>query len=82
MYDVLPKFRFLSLGSIPHFFKRSAVTHDLFDMIVELRQSSTSAGLAENIKRELLQSDLRFMLTVMVYPEIRATSARVSPEDA
>lgn len=40
------------VGSIPHFLKRAAVTHELFDLIVELRQSSTSAGLAENIKRE------------------------------
>lgn len=40
-------------GSIPYFLKRSAVTHELFDLIIELRPSSTSAGLAENLKRTL-----------------------------
>lgn len=39
-------------GSIPHFLKRAAVTHELYDLIVELRPSSTSAGLSEHIKRE------------------------------
>ncbi|KAF8959245.1 hypothetical protein BDZ97DRAFT_1667389 [Flammula alnicola] len=38
--------------NIPYFLKRAAVTHELFDLIVELRPSSTSAGLAENLKRE------------------------------
>ncbi|TFY73336.1 hypothetical protein EWM64_g10676, partial [Hericium alpestre] len=36
---------------LPVFFHRCAVTHDLLDLIVELRLSSTSAGLAENIKQ-------------------------------
>jgi hypothetical protein len=31
---------------------RSAVTHELFDLVIELRPSSTSAGLEEHIKRE------------------------------
>ena len=31
---------------------RSAVTHELFNLVIELRPSSTSAGLEENIKRE------------------------------
>lgn len=44
---------YLQLGSIPYFLKRAAVTHELFDLIIELRPSSTSAGLAENLKREL-----------------------------
>ena len=38
-------------GSVPYFFARTAVTHDLCDFIIELRPSSTSAGLSENIKR-------------------------------
>lgn len=38
-------------GSVPYFLARTAVTHELFDFIIELRPSSTSAGLAENIKR-------------------------------
>jgi len=37
---------------IPHFFKRCAVTRELFNLIVEFRPSQTSGGLAENIKRE------------------------------
>src|SRR6266567_469617 len=32
------------------FLSRTAVTHELFDLVVELCPSSTSAGLAENIK--------------------------------
>jgi hypothetical protein len=40
------------LGSIPYFLKRAAVTHELFDLIIELRPNTTSGGLAENIKRE------------------------------
>jgi hypothetical protein len=39
-------------GGIPRFFSHCAVTRDLHDMIVELRPSTTSGGLAENIKRE------------------------------
>ncbi|KAI0658951.1 hypothetical protein C8Q70DRAFT_899100, partial [Cubamyces menziesii] len=37
---------------IPRFLKRCAVTEQLFNLIVELRPSSTAAGLAESIKRE------------------------------
>jgi hypothetical protein len=41
----------IPVGNIPHFFKRCAVTHELFNMVIEMRLSSTSKGLAENIKR-------------------------------
>ena len=37
-------------GGIPQFFKRCAVTRELFDFIIELRPSETSAGLAKHIK--------------------------------
>jgi len=37
-------------ANIPYFFKRCSVTHELFDIIVELRPSLTSMGIAENIK--------------------------------
>jgi hypothetical protein len=37
-------------GTIPQFFKRCAVTQDLFDFIIELHPSETSAGLANHIK--------------------------------
>lgn len=37
--------------NVPYFLARAAVTHELYDFIIELRPSSTSAGLAENIKR-------------------------------
>jgi acetoacetate decarboxylase len=40
------------IGEIPYFLKRCAITRELYDLIVELRPSSTSAGLAENIKRK------------------------------
>ncbi|KAF8995281.1 hypothetical protein BDZ89DRAFT_1001453 [Hymenopellis radicata] len=36
---------------VPIFLSRSAVTRELFDIIAELRLSSTAAGLAENIKQ-------------------------------
>ena len=39
------------LGGVPYFMKCCAITRELYDLIVELRPSSTSAGLAENIKR-------------------------------
>lgn len=37
-------------GGVPIFFKRCAVTRELFDLLVELRPSSTSGGLQENVK--------------------------------
>lgn len=45
----MPLFR--GSGSVPYFLARTAITHELYDFIIELRPSSTSAGLAENIKR-------------------------------
>lgn len=36
---------------VPHFFKRCAVTRELYKHIVELRPSSTASGLEENVKR-------------------------------
>ncbi|CAK5283262.1 unnamed protein product [Mycena citricolor] len=36
---------------IPHFFTRCAVTRELYDVIIELRPSTTSNGLGENIKQ-------------------------------
>lgn len=41
----------LGIVGLPHFFSRSAVTSELFDFITEMRLKSTSAGLAENVKR-------------------------------
>jgi hypothetical protein len=40
------------VDGMPHFFKRCAVTRDLFNLIIELRPSLTSGGLSEHIKRE------------------------------
>jgi hypothetical protein len=37
---------------VPHFFKRCAVTRELFNMIIELRPSLTSGGLSEHVKRK------------------------------
>lgn len=42
----------LHLGGMPYFFKRCATTHELFDLLVELRPKLTAAGLAEHVKRE------------------------------
>ncbi|PIL35895.1 hypothetical protein GSI_01555 [Ganoderma sinense ZZ0214-1] len=43
-------------NGVPHMKWRSAVTSDLYDLIIELRPSLTSAGLAEHIKQlHLLQ---------------------------
>ncbi len=39
-------------GTIPHFFQRCALTRELYDMIIEIRPTVTSGGLAENIKRK------------------------------
>lgn len=41
-----------STGGIPHFTASGALTRDLYNMIIELRPSTTSAGLAERIKRQ------------------------------
>ena len=48
-------------GGIPIFFSRSAVTRDLFDLIVELRPHTTSGRVAETVKRK---SHARAMLAV------------------
>ncbi|KAG1777618.1 hypothetical protein EV702DRAFT_969371, partial [Suillus placidus] len=37
---------------IPVFFQRCAVTHELFDLLIELHLSSTAGGLTENIRHE------------------------------
>ena len=42
------------VGEIPIFYKRCALTRELFNLVVELRPSMTSAGLAEQLKREFL----------------------------
>ncbi|GBE81445.1 hypothetical protein SCP_0311740 [Sparassis crispa] len=38
-------------AGIPICLRRCAITRDLFDLVVELRPSTTAAGLAENIKQ-------------------------------
>ncbi|KAF8173269.1 hypothetical protein BJ912DRAFT_1065323 [Pholiota molesta] len=61
--------------SIPYFLKRAAVTHELFDMIIELRTSSTSAGIAENLKQLHLLEHRQRMLEYLLYFK----SARQNP---
>jgi len=39
------------IGDVPYFFKRCAVTHELYDLVVEIRPSETSMGFAEHISR-------------------------------
>ncbi len=41
----------LAVG-IPHFLKKSALTRDLFNLIVEFRLTGTAAGIAEHIRRQ------------------------------
>lgn len=43
----------LMTGGMPIFFHRCGLTHELFDLIIEIRPSSTSGGIVEQIKREL-----------------------------
>jgi len=45
-------FLFPCLGGVPHFLKRCAVTRELYNLLIELRPSSTSGGIAEHIERE------------------------------
>lgn len=40
------------IEGMPYFLSCAAVMQDLFDFLLELRPSSTSGGLSENIKRE------------------------------
>lgn len=40
------------LDGVPIFFKRCALTADLFNLVIELRPSTTAAGLSENFKRK------------------------------
>ncbi|KAF9523225.1 hypothetical protein CPB83DRAFT_775787, partial [Crepidotus variabilis] len=46
--------------SIPIFNKRLAVTRNLYDLIIELRPTSTAAGLAEHIRRNTHPGQLRY----------------------
>jgi hypothetical protein len=40
-------------GGVPIFFQRCGITRDLFNLVIEVRPSTTSAGLAEHVKRQL-----------------------------
>lgn len=42
----------LLVGGIPFFFRRCAVTHELFELVIEFRPTMTSFGLAEHIHCE------------------------------
>ena len=39
-------------GDIPHFFKRSAITQELYNTLIEFRPSETSSGIEEHLKGE------------------------------
>ncbi|KAJ7037697.1 hypothetical protein C8F04DRAFT_1328715 [Mycena alexandri] len=59
---------------VPHFNHRCALTRELFDLIVELRPSTTSGKIAENIKQlHLLEYKQRHMEYVTAF------KARVTP---
>ncbi|KAF8186240.1 hypothetical protein BJ912DRAFT_927161 [Pholiota molesta] len=53
--------------SVPYFLRRAAVTHELFDLIIELRLSYTSAGLAEHLKQLHLLEHRQRMLEYLVF---------------
>ncbi|KAJ7150806.1 hypothetical protein C8R46DRAFT_1229740 [Mycena filopes] len=56
---------------IPFFFSRSAVTRELFDLIVELRLLGTSGGLAENIKQlHLLEYHEHYLEYLQAYTKV------------
>lgn len=42
----------LDTDGIPIFYKRCGLTRELFNLVIELRPMTTSAGLAERFKRE------------------------------
>ncbi|KAA1473136.1 hypothetical protein DENSPDRAFT_899980 [Dentipellis sp. KUC8613] len=58
--SVIHPFYYPRIGGIPIFFKSSAVTRELFDLILELRLGGTSIGLAENIKPSSISIDNTF----------------------
>ncbi|KAJ7130666.1 hypothetical protein C8R46DRAFT_1236100 [Mycena filopes] len=56
---------------IPFFFSRSAVTRELFDLIIELRLLGTSGGLAENIKQlHLLEYHEHYLEYLQAYTKV------------
>ncbi|KAF8176924.1 hypothetical protein BJ912DRAFT_930520 [Pholiota molesta] len=61
--------------NIPIFRQRTAVTHELFDLIIELRLSSTAGGLEEHLKQLHLLEHKQRMLEYLSYFE----SARPNP---
>jgi hypothetical protein len=65
-------------GTIAHFFKRCTMTRDLLDLVIELRPSHTSMGLAGNIKGEAVSSDA----TCFTDNWFRVTSLGIQAEDA
>ncbi|KAJ7261185.1 hypothetical protein C8J57DRAFT_1232739 [Mycena rebaudengoi] len=59
---------------IPYFFSCCAVSRDLFDLIIELRSSSTPGGLAENIKQlHLLEYHEHSLQYFQAYTKANAT---------
>ncbi|KAJ6533328.1 hypothetical protein DFH09DRAFT_1406865 [Mycena vulgaris] len=78
---------------IPYFFSRCAVNRELFDLIIEFRPSTTSGGLAENIKQlhlleyhqhslEYLQAYQKAYATPGSLPFSTTTLATCSPPNA
>lgn len=61
------------VAQIPVFFAHSAVTRELFDLLIEFRPSLTSAGLAEHIKRKLMSTTMPAVYSLTVI--FRATSS-------
>jgi hypothetical protein len=71
----------LILGDMPRFFLRCAVTRDLYDLIIELRPSTTSGGLAENIKRTLRVDQIKRADYIWL-TQNRNAPARISQDKA
>ncbi|KAL6299496.1 hypothetical protein BKA93DRAFT_829872 [Sparassis latifolia] len=69
--------------TIPFFLKRCAVTRELFDWIVELRPSTTAAGLAENIKQlHLLEYHRQKLGYLQAFKKRRDLKNRLVPPPA
>ncbi|RDB21084.1 hypothetical protein Hypma_011838 [Hypsizygus marmoreus] len=61
---------------IPLFFSRSAVSRDLFDVVIEFRPAVPSAQLAEHVKQLHLLEYAQAHLEYLTYFELRKTGIR------
>ncbi|PIL30719.1 hypothetical protein GSI_06887 [Ganoderma sinense ZZ0214-1] len=63
---------------VPHFFRRSAVSPELFDFIVESRLSENAAAIAEHVKQLHLLEYHRCRLEYLQYFEARSKQTAIT----